>query len=271
MLHKLGIRQVGDLAMLDESLLASHFGRWGLALAGKARGGDAGGWFDTAIGADESPKSISHEHTFNEDTDDRDQLETTLLRLSEMVATRLRDHQLYSRTIQLKLRYEDFSTITRASSLDHATQLDREVAGAVMALFRQAWDGHTPIRLVGVHAGSLQNCEGQMSLLEEPRTRKLREAFRSVDHIRDRFGQASVSLARTLHAGIRERVHENPFDLLGNAHDGHGLNAPPKDFASSSLSGGAESAPCALERPGGPSYWERSRWWREPRNRAPLN
>lgn len=214
-LHRLGIRRVGDLANLDESFLASHFGRWGLALAGKARGEDAGGWFDSPIGADEDPKSISHEHTFGGDTCDRERLETTLLKLSEMVSKRLREHELYARTIQLKLRYEDFSTFTRAQSLDHATQLDREVAGAVICLFRQAWDGKTRVRLLGVHAGSLQQVEGQMNLLEEPRTARLRNAFRSVDHIRNRFGEASISLAKTLNAGIRERVHENPFDLPG--------------------------------------------------------
>ncbi|HEX4165496.1 MAG TPA: DNA polymerase IV [Bryobacteraceae bacterium] len=214
-LHKLGIRYVGDLANLDESFLASHFGRWGLALAGKAKGMDAGGWFDAEIGAGEEPKSISHEHTFWQDVADSDQLETTLLKLSEMVSKRLREHRLYSKTIQLKLRYEDFSTITRASSLDHATQLDREVAGAVIHLFRKAWDKRTPVRLLGVHAGSLQTVEGQMNLLDEATTSRLRNAFRSVDHIRDRFGGTSISLAKTLHAGIRERVHENPFDLAG--------------------------------------------------------
>ncbi len=214
-LHKLGIRRVGDLAGLDEVFLADRFGRWGLALAGKARGADAGGWFDSEIGADSDPKSISHEHTFSRDTADSNQLETTLLKLSEMVSKRLREHQLYSRTIQLKFRYEDFSTFTRATSLDHATQLDREVAGAVIQLFRRAWDRQTPIRLLGVQAGNLQNVEGQMSLLEEASTARLRNAFRSVDHIRNRFGDASISLAKTLDAGIRERVHENPFDLPG--------------------------------------------------------
>ena len=214
-LHSLGIHRVGDLAALDESFLAERFGRWGLALAGKARGEDAGGWFDSPIGANDDPKSISHEHTFSEDTADGQHLETTLLKLSEMVANRLREHGLYSRTIQLKLRDEDFSTITRAQSLDHATQLDSEIASAAIRLFRQAWDRKTPIRLVGVHAGSLQDTEGQMSLLEEPRTARLRRAFRSVDHIRNRFGEASISLAKTLHSGLRERVHENPFDLPG--------------------------------------------------------
>lgn len=218
-LHKFGIRKVGDLARLEESFLASHFGRWGFALAGKARGEDAGGWFDSAIGEAEDPKSISHEHTFSEDTSNRERLETTLLKLSEMVAKRLREHQLYSRTIQLKLRDEDFSTVTRACTLDHGTQLDGEVAGAVIRLFHQTWNGRTPIRLVGVQAGSLQPVEGQMNLLEEPHIARLREAFRSVDHIRARFGENCISLAKTLKAGIRERVHENPFGLPGRTKD----------------------------------------------------
>jgi DNA polymerase-4 len=216
-LQKLGIRRVGDLANLDDEFLATHFGKWGLALAGKARGEDAGAWFDSAVGENEQPKSISHEHTFNEDTADQTQLETALLKLSEMVAQRLRAHHLYSRTLQLKLRYEDFSTITRACTLDHATQLDREIANQSVQLFRSSWDGKTPIRLLGVHAGSLQNVEGQMSLLEEPKTARLRRAFSSVDHIRGKYGETSISLAKTLHSGIRERVHENPFDLPGKA------------------------------------------------------
>jgi DNA polymerase IV len=214
-LHTLGVRRVGDLAKLEENFLAAHFGRWGLALAGKAKGEDAGGWFDSEIGADEQPKSISHEHTFGEDTASQLQLETTLFKLAEMVSKRLRENTLYSRTIQLKLRYEDFSTITRACSLDHATQLDREVASAAIQLFRETWDRKTPVRLLGVHAGSLQTYEGQMNLLEEPRTAKLRDAFRSVDHIRGKFGGASISLAKTLNTDIRERVHENPFGLPG--------------------------------------------------------
>src|SRR5512147_493225 len=69
-LHDIGIKRVGDLAKLDESFLEERFGKWGLALAGKSRGFDAGGWFDEEIGVGGDPKSISHEHTFNEDTND---------------------------------------------------------------------------------------------------------------------------------------------------------------------------------------------------------
>jgi DNA polymerase IV len=209
-LHKIGIRYVGDLAALEESFLAERFGRLGLALAGKSIGLDAGGWFDSPIGADEDPKSISHEHTFNEDTANTLQLETALLKLSEMVAKRLREHKLYSRTVSLKLRDEDFITITRAATLDHATQLDREIATAIIDLFRKAWNGKTPIRLLGVHCGGLQSVEGQMNLLEEASTARLRDAFRSVDHIRNKFGDSAISLAKTLKAGIRERVQDKP-------------------------------------------------------------
>ncbi len=88
-LHELGIRKVGDLARLAESELEERFGKWGLALAGKARGEDAGGWFDSEVGADTEAKSISHEHTFDEDTADENQLGATLMRLSEMVGTAL--------------------------------------------------------------------------------------------------------------------------------------------------------------------------------------
>ena len=83
--------KVGDLSRFDDNFLEERFGKWGLALAGKARGEDAGGWFDSEVGADTDAKSISHEHTYNEDTADTDQLESTLMRLSEMVGRRLRE------------------------------------------------------------------------------------------------------------------------------------------------------------------------------------
>src|SRR5262249_49582023 len=63
-----GIHKVGDLAALDVSFLEKHFGKWGLALAGKARGEDAGGWFDAEIGEGGDPKSVSHENTFSVDS-----------------------------------------------------------------------------------------------------------------------------------------------------------------------------------------------------------
>jgi DNA polymerase-4 len=209
-----GIRKVRDLASLDDAFLEERFGKWGLALAGKARGLDAGGWFDTEVGEGGDPKSVSHEHTFDVDTPDPAALDAMLVRLSEMVARRLRDHKLWARTIQIKLRYSDFSTFTRARTLDRATQIDAELADAARLLFHKAWTGK-PIRLLGVYAQSLEGAEGQTNLLEEDRTARWRKTLQAVDRIRDKFGDGTVSLAAGMKAAFRSRVHENPENLPG--------------------------------------------------------
>src|SRR6266498_3187673 len=133
-LHSLGIKKIADIATRDNSFLEEHLGKWGLALAGKARGEDAGAWFDGAIGDLDPAKSISHEHTYNQDTANVAQIESTLMRLSEMVGRRLREQQVHARTLQLKLRYKDFTTITRARSSERPTQLDNEIYQEIHSL-----------------------------------------------------------------------------------------------------------------------------------------
>ena len=73
------------------------------------------------------------------DTADAPALDAMLVRLSEMVARRLRDHHLYARTVQIKLRYSDFSTFTRAHSMERPTQIDTEIFDQARALFQQNW------------------------------------------------------------------------------------------------------------------------------------
>ena len=97
-LNALGIHTVSDIAARDDSYLEQHLGKWELDVAGKARGEDAGAWFDGEIGTHEAAKSISHEHTYNEDTASLEQIEATLMRLSEMVARRLREQNFFART-----------------------------------------------------------------------------------------------------------------------------------------------------------------------------
>jgi DNA polymerase-4 len=214
-LHGLGINKVGDLARFDEAFLEEHFGKWGLALAGKARGEDAGGWFDSEVGADTDPKSVSHEHTYNEDTAELDQLESTLMRLSEMVGRRLREGGLHARTLQLKLRYKDFTTITRAHSLASPTQLDNEIFENLRLLFRKNWRKGVQVRLLGVQASSFEGQAGQGDLLEDGRRQRWQQALSAADRLRDKFGESSVSLASGLRGGFRERTQENPVGLPG--------------------------------------------------------
>jgi DNA polymerase-4 len=214
-LHGLGIKKVGDLARLEEADLEERFGKWGLALAGKARGEDAGGWFDAEVGADTAAKSISHEHTYNEDTDDESQLEATLMRLSEMVGRRLRESSFHARTVQLKLRYTDFTTITRAHSLPVPTQLDGEIFSQVRLLFRRNWKPGRQVRLLGVQASSFEAQAEQISLLEGGRQQRWKDALAAADRLRDKFGESSVKLAAGMRGNFRERTHENPAGLPG--------------------------------------------------------
>ncbi len=214
-LHALGVKKVGDLARLDESELEDRFGKWGLALAGKFRGEDAGGWFDHEVGADLDAKSISHEHTYNEDTADIAQLEATLMRLSEMVGRRLRESHFHARTIQLKLRYKDFTTITRAHTPPNPTQLDNEIFEQIRTLFRKNWKKGIPIRLLGVHASSFTEQPDQIGLLDGNRQQRWKDALAAADRLRDKFGESSVSLAAGMRGTFRERTHENPAGLPG--------------------------------------------------------
>jgi DNA polymerase-4 len=214
-LHALGIRKVGDLANLEENELEQRFGKWGLALAGKARGEDAGGWFDAEVGADLDAKSISHEHTYNEDTADQAQLESTLMRLSEMVGRRLREADFFARTVQLKLRYKDFTTITRAHTLPNPTQLDTEIFENIRALFRKNWKSGMQVRLLGVQTSHFTTQAGQIDLLDNGRQQRWKDALAAADKLRDKFGESSVGLATGMRGAFRERTHENPAGLPG--------------------------------------------------------
>ena len=214
-LLKLNLRRIGDLAKMSDEFIAEHLGNWGFDLRAKSRGEDAGGWFDEEIGAGDQPKSISHEHTFDVDTGDAAELEATLLRLSEMVGRRLREHALHARTVSLKLRTSDFSTITRAQTLERPTQLDNEIYIAIRVLFRANWRRGSSVRLLGVNTSNLVESAGQMGLLDQEGHARWGRALAAADKLRDKFGEAAVGLGSAVNRVRREKVHENPFELPG--------------------------------------------------------
>jgi len=211
-LNDMGIVRIGDLLGVQEAVLEENFGKWGLALAGKARGEDAGGWFEGEVGEDWQAKSISHEHTFNEDTRDLEKIEATLAHLCELVGRRLREHGFAARTIQLKLRYSDFHTITRAHSLAQPTQVDTEIFDAIRALFHANHEDGRPVRLLGVHTSNFQDVPEQMQLLGDDRHEKWKQALSASDRLRDKYGESAIFLAKGMPGKFRERVHENPAE-----------------------------------------------------------
>jgi DNA polymerase-4 len=145
------------------------------------------------------------------------QIESTLMRLSEMVGRRLREQQLHARTLQLKLRYKDFTTITRARSIERPTHLDNEIYRQIHALFHANWRKGSEIRLLGVQASSFDEQLEQASLLDNQSREKWGQALSVADRLRDKFGESSITLGTGMKGGFRERVHENPAALPGKA------------------------------------------------------
>lgn len=210
-LNEIGVFTIRDLQAMEEKTLEQILGKWGPALAGKARGEDAGAWFSGEVGEDWQAKSISHEHTYGRDTTDREILESTLARLSEMVGRRLREQEFSACTIQLKLRYHDFNTITRARSLTEPTNVDTEIFSTVRGLFDQNWTQGRAVRLLGVHASNFGAAPSQLELLPDAH-RKWTLALSASDRLRDKYGESAIFLAKGMRGGFRERVHENPAE-----------------------------------------------------------
>ena len=214
-LHEMGIRTFADLNARKD--LEHEFGVVGSAMAGKARGEDAGGWFDEEIG-ESAAKSISHEHTFGEDTAEAQVLETTLARLTEMVARRLREQKFEARTFQLKLRYSDFHTITRAHSLPEPTSSDHAILSNIRALFHSNWRKGARVRLLGVHASGFDS-PGSTTSFDFDGDERWRQALSAADRLRDKYGESAVHIGSALKANIREKTHENPAGLRGKQKD----------------------------------------------------
>jgi len=191
-----GISTIGDLALAGEEKLKEWFGKYGEWLYTKSQGRDI-----EAYQYSEEPKSISHETTFDVDIDNVEELERTLSYLSQLVARRLRDHQLFARTIGLKLRYASFRTLTRDVTLEEPTHLDSVIFENVLRLFENNWNRKQKIRLLGVHASNLARGVFQPQLLDAPQKEKLERIMQTTDKLRERFGFESIQFARSLDPG----------------------------------------------------------------------
>jgi DNA polymerase IV len=201
-LKNLGIETVAQLHEQSLERLEETFGRWGTALYRKARGIDSYEFF-----VDAEPKSISHNQTFGQDTNDRAQLESTLSHLCQKAAKRLRDAGLHARAVTLTLRFADFKTITRNQTLSEPSDLDAVLLQAVRELFERTWNGTAMLRLVGVALSTFSAASGQLDLLDPGRREKLERLARTTDRLRDRFGFSKLQLGGSLTSQI-DRDHK---------------------------------------------------------------
>ncbi|NEP77030.1 MAG: DNA polymerase IV [Okeania sp. SIO3B3] len=185
-LHTLGIRTAADIGRYPEDFWTQRFGTFGRILAARGLGLD-----DRPVESGGGIKSVSGETTFDKDTADRAVLEVKLWSQAERVGTRLRKKGLHGRTVTLKLKYSDFTSITRSKSLALATQSTRVIFEAAAKLLA-AESLRMPVRLIGVGVGNLEKSP-QLSLLPQAEPDKLEAA---VDAIRHKFGHTALVTGR---------------------------------------------------------------------------
>ena len=201
-LKAIGIESIAQLQAATQERLEENFGKWGEALFRKARGIDSYEFF-----VDAEAKSLSHNQTFGEDTNDRGRLESTLSYLCQKASKRVRDVGLHARTVTLTLRYADFKTISRGHTLAEPSDLDAVFLKAVREIFLRAWDGKAQLRLVGVEFSQFSaGASGQLDLLDPGRREKLERLARATDRLRDKFGFSKVQFGGSLEH--RERREE---------------------------------------------------------------
>lgn len=193
-LRRLGLKTVGDVAALSRRTLERAVGdAMGAHLHALAQGHD-----DRAVVVGEGAKSVGSEETFDQDLGDTEAILREILRLADRTAGRLRTKALCARTVTLKVRYSNFTTVTRSKTLVEAVDTAAELYDVAKALYLRLTAGVTAprIRLLGVSTTGLEPGprKKQMSL-EDPATPGWEEAARAMDSIRERFGQAAVAPA----------------------------------------------------------------------------
>jgi DNA polymerase-4 len=159
-LAAMGVTAVGELAHLTEGELTRLFGRQGAAMARQARGQDR-----RRVVTEHEPKSVSQERTFVRDLAEEEALKEQLWKMSQGVARQLKRTGLAAATVAIKLRYADFTTLSRQMTLTVPTDSEREIYRAATILLARAWKPRRPVRLLGVAGRHLTAPAGQLPLL----------------------------------------------------------------------------------------------------------
>ena len=191
-LQGLGINTIGKLSVTPLSTLKSHFGASGELLRSYANGID-----DRKVELPGAAKSISRETTFGKDTRDRSLLKATLCYLSERVGSNLRQQGKQARCVNLKLRYADFTTITRSQTLTQASDTDRTISDTGLKLLNKALaQEKQAVRLIGIGVSSLTEPARQLDMLDSSALR-LEKLNKAIDRIRKKYGFTAIQTGRT--------------------------------------------------------------------------
>jgi DNA polymerase-4 len=189
----LGISTIGKLASMPPSALKGHLGTYGEVLHGYARGRDS-----RRVEPPAEAKSISRETTFGTDTWDRAFLEATLRYLSEKVGAKLRQRNRQAHCVTLKLRYADFTTLTRRLTLNQATDSDQVIFSTGLKLMQKALrQQKQAVRLIGIGVSGFCEAASQLDMLDTQAARQ--EILETtIDRIRRKYGFTAIQTGRTL-------------------------------------------------------------------------
>ena len=200
-LAKLGVHTIGDATRLDRRWLAQQYGKAGEALADRARGIDPA----PVIGGGRAHRQISRENTFLEDLTDLEEMRRVIRRHADRVGADLRRQGKRARTVSLKVRWPDFTTYSRSVTVERPVQATGDIATPAIELLDEVFrtEGRHPVRLIGVAVTNLVDDEMQLSLDDfdqapgqadgAPRVLRQEALDRTIDELRSRFGDGSVS------------------------------------------------------------------------------
>jgi DNA polymerase-4 len=205
-LNALGIRTLGDLARMPADSLSGRFGSYGEMLKLHAQGIDR-----SHVHSLSEAKSVSTERTFDQDSRDRGFLEATLRYLSEQIGARLRRCDQRGSVVHIRLRWSDFSAITRQRSLGFFSDSNEVIFGEALKLLNKAMDSNRQsVRLLGVGVAGLSGGEEQLPLSVGASARAS-SMDRALDRIRKRYGFGSIQTGRTLPLGHGTEPREHPW------------------------------------------------------------
>ena len=199
-LYQYGIEKIGDLQKTNIRFLEAVFGKAGRYLWDKAHGID-----DSEIVPYSDRKSISTEHTFNNNINDQRTLETILVSMTEELSGKLRRENKLSSCMAIKIRYANFETHTQQQKIP-LTAAEHILIPGVKNLLKMAWNQHRPIRLIGVRLSNLCTGSYQINLFEDNEERI--RLYQAMDKINFKFGDKTVCRAAGMEIGTR---NFNPF------------------------------------------------------------
>ena len=186
-LKAMGIFTIKDISEKKVEELEERLGKWGIDLWYKSQGIHNG-----EVSQYHEAKSVSTENTFDENKADHNFLMSELVRMVERIAYELRQDEKVAGCVAVKIRYPDFETTSRQTTIPY-TCADDEIIPVAKELFNKLWKKGEPVRLIGVRLSELTNEAVQTNLFDDVERKS--DLYKAIDNVKERFGKASVKRA----------------------------------------------------------------------------